>query len=1153
MSDNFAHDSYHPPEVLNSPQGRPITDPDIRASILAQITDKEALYQENLSAEEQMAQRGESVFGGAVVATPEQAAAIDEAFKNATPEERAKYTAQQLAGVTDEATLDDSSKTPGLESHEDALKRSMENTNDSDGSGSTVEAVAKRVAAAEKPTSLEASLANVRLSTERQQRVVITGDEHVRRKFYEILASKGQVFYQGGTPIITASDRDIPKILKQAASEVPGAKVAHALQMEMNRDTPGIIGSLANRYNNVFGRKHEITVFAVGDEKQIAEKLEEVQKFVDKLQNEKVVPAGTVPRGASLLMGKEGDPDPHQPIELRNLSSLRDVLRHPLDKVAYYNAEQQEKAAARREFRDEKEDKNVADARAKEKEAASGDSPEASRPLHRRTAELAEQFDQQFVKPSLMVTDTGHGQSHALVMAFQAAKIADPAKHELSTLPDESRQKFIAQFAAVVEKVSDKEVDHLHKGKRSALPSLEMDNPRRDNTPSARSRLNDFIKMELERDDKFAEKLPALLKEMVSKEALTEAQATRITERVQAAALELKAASAETPAAEASAGATVAAPDAAKTPESAPTAVASESPEKAVDTSAPKATEAAPEKAEAVSGADPSPAPKSGDQAQLFPDAPATDKAAAQSPTESAGQPVTAAPASSVDAASAQPPTDAPAATDQAPVAPTGLQAKLADLASQEPSKVSPDAAMSVIATLDAKQSSPLSSLGIGEGDAATKSLARIEGLLEKAQAGVFGPEASAYAGPLKESLDNWKEQNLAAAMNAGKSPSAHADAMDAAKAGDPKWHDQVATAQKAEAAPTARLDSAQPTSTDAASVAPKDAPVTPQSDPVKEAQAAAAVLNLARTEASAGLLAGLLDSPAKYLTHRDKSWNEQGVNQMVDRVMSLDSDSVAKLSPGGAERAVMASVWLTSAAQDGKLPGFEGPEGAAKLDALKLKASELVNAVDGVLKPTAAVNDLFLNADKFADRMVAREKELALAAVQTRSELPMRDPTASASAATGADQARATHDMAKDLVHIAYRGMQPSQQQVKHMLKSAGKLTPQTLKGMDPATKAKAATALKTLVNEVRNGGLLGDFSKLPQGMKKIVAGAQEASDALHSGLSKDPAMKVELAKAHQELHGPTEKPGKEIDASAVKATDAPRPERNASSSMER
>ncbi|WP_407792332.1 hypothetical protein [Pigmentiphaga litoralis] len=101
---------------------------------------------------------------------------------------------------------------------------------------------------------------------------------------------------------------------------------------------------------------------------------------------------------------------------------------------------------------------------------------------------------------------------------------------------------------------------------------------------------------------------------------------------------------------------------------------------------------------------------------------------------------------------------------------------------------------MSIIAEPDAKQSVSLASLGAGEGDAATKSLARIEGLLKKAKSGAFGAETSAYAGTLTDTLDRWKESDLANTMASGTSPAVHVDRIDAAKAAEQRWHKSPAT-----------------------------------------------------------------------------------------------------------------------------------------------------------------------------------------------------------------------------------------------------------------------------------------------------------------------------------------------------------------------
>jgi hypothetical protein len=89
---------------------------------------------------------------------------------------------------------------------------------------------------AEKPNSLESTLANIRLNGDRQRRLVIAGDPAIEKAFYEKLAARGQLYYQGGTPIITASRKSAIKLLQETASQFDGASASHALSLKLDRE-----------------------------------------------------------------------------------------------------------------------------------------------------------------------------------------------------------------------------------------------------------------------------------------------------------------------------------------------------------------------------------------------------------------------------------------------------------------------------------------------------------------------------------------------------------------------------------------------------------------------------------------------------------------------------------------------------------------------------------------------------------------------------------------------------------------------------------------------------------------------------------------------------------------------------------------------------
>lgn len=1006
----------------------------------------------------------------------------------ATKEELDRVTRQGVDASTTEATTE----APGLESHEDAIARTKEGVDDFTPGDSNVEKADKLAASAEKPTSLESSLAAIRLSPDRQQRLVITGNEDVKRKFYELLAKDGKVFYQGGTPIMAVDRKEAAQYLAQAAERVPGMQVVHSLSVTMDRDKPGFIGAITSGIANRLGRKHEIDSFVVGNEKDIEAGLKDVKDFVTTLQSRHVIPSGDAPRGESLLGSQADTKDSvkdsasadRQPIRLKDVSSLYDLLESPLDKVAAFRAEQESKMASRREFREQREDADIAKAKEKAAEAAAGGQDEKARPPHQRTVELAESFDKHFQTPSVLGTDNGHRQTYAEAIARQAASISDPVKPELASLPVEQRQKFVVQMASLLEKIGDKEFD-----KGAKKPSLELAGE----GAKVRERLTDLVNQEVARDDQFAAKVPALLKELVDNKAITSNQAEsiekKVTEMAAEAAKEKQAASAGAPASAADTG------------------------------SSTQAASAAAEKAPEVASAEkPAPAPA----------APVAEAPAATSPV---AQPAdTAAPADKPGAEVVTAKPEAPAQSQEVLPAQGKLEAKMAEISALEPGKVSPDQAMSVLAELDAKQTKPLAALGAGEGAASTTTVTRLEGFLEKAEAGDFGSEAAAYAGNLKDALARWKENDLERAQGAGLTAEQHAGQVAQTKAAESAWHDQpVANAAVEKAAPAAEAEKQHTPVAEALAPNPVKEPAAPTPEQLaKEAERMEGVQRLAQTEVAAGKLQLMMENPAGVLTNRDKSWNEREVQNVADKVLALDPDSIKGLSPTMRERTVVNAFWVATSARDGKLPGFDTPEGKEKVQQMLDKVAAIVEKVHDV-QASASVLENLKKADAVVDRMAQREKAAELSSVAIREPASARTPDAG----SGSDTARAAQNMARDLVHVVYRNGSVSEAQVKHMLKNAGRMTPQTLKGLDPSTRAQAAVALKTLVADVR-GGLLGDYSTLSPGIKKLVASAQQSSDILHSALSKDSSMTVEMIKAVEQLKAPAE----HLDKSSTQTT---------------
>jgi len=171
-----------------------------------------------------------------------------------------------------------------------------------------------------KPKSLESSLTSIRLNPDHQCRLVIEGNDDVKRTFYDLLAKDGKLFYQSGTPIIAANREEIAEYLSKAASFVADVKVVHPLSTEIRRDQPRFFGSISEGVAHVIGRKHKIDAFVLGNEKEINVGLKDVDNLVNALKQKNIIPSDGVPHNRR---------DPfNEVVEYGDLVTARDLIKY---------------------------------------------------------------------------------------------------------------------------------------------------------------------------------------------------------------------------------------------------------------------------------------------------------------------------------------------------------------------------------------------------------------------------------------------------------------------------------------------------------------------------------------------------------------------------------------------------------------------------------------------------------------------------------------------------------------------------------------------------------------------------------------------------------------------------------------------------------
>lgn len=850
-----------------------------------------------------------------------------------------------------------------------------------------------------KPTSVESALASIQLDTGRQERFVILGDEAVTNRFYNKLAERGKLLYQGNTPVIGVSRKEAMKLLKEAATEVPGAEAHHALKLDMERTGFGVAGSIKAGIANVMGRRHEIDVVVVGSQATIDAKLQELGGLVTKLDNDKLL---SNKEGVSVSDGKLALQE-NGPVELKGSVKLYDLVSMTQDTVRSYAAQEDAKEQERKAYRNAKDDQKIAESKGAGSDNAQASGEERAAPLNKYAATRAQELDAAMASPSALLEKNAEGQSTGAVALRQMLTLKDPASPELSTLPDGDRQKAIVQTLALTAKADDKELPDVHKGKPvDASVSAE-----------SRDKLLGWVATEIGRDGDFPAKARAMTAELVERGVLSDAQASRMLSE---AGLGAKAA-----ASEATQTATTAQPGQQAKPES-PVATSEK-----LEASTPAATPAAP-------------------------------------------------------------------ATPQATTpAPDSLSGRLEAMTREGGSAITPAQAGSVLAELDARRTQPLSSLDTGEGRQPTETLARIKTVLDEAESGRFGKALAAQAGDLRSALENWEKQDQAR-------PGFVADATKATDKSAPTATQQ-ASPEAAAVTPSA-ADNAKPVSAAVSAAAGAEQVAKPA-----EAQPPAMDAATARSMATAESFAKLsidMANPAGTFTNRDKTWNEPAFQRVAETITRMDPEAVAKMSPKDQVAVAAYSVWLNEAIHQGKVPGFSSEAGQKLAAQVTEKATAFIqNLPDGVSMPKSVEKEV-TKAENMVNAMVSREARL-----QEQATGATHTPTRTVDASS----------LAKDVIHAVYKETELSESYVKYLLKNAEQLTPDSIKSLDPESKAKTAAALNFLAGEVRQGAL-GDFDSLSPGVKKNVLSAQQTADTLMSAMSKDPKMQVELLKANIALN---------------------------------
>lgn len=464
------------------------------------------------------------------------------AIAEAVAKDAAKSSQEATNQALKQANQQEMGQVTNLSSSDAAIRNVEDLTNQSTGKmagEASAEAANKNKPAPEKPTQLESTLSAIRQSPDRQKRLVITGDPAITRRFYEKLEGRGQVFYQGGAPVITVSRAKALAVLRETAKEFEGASAVHAMKMSLEREGGGPMASLkdgvfgtlkdnaitalqnikagiANNLPQAISRQHQIDVVVVGNKSVVDAKLTEIGSLLKDMEVRNHIEPGKV----SVQEGKLVVPE-DKPAEVKGTASLDSTLSVVRQKVLDYNEAKAAEAAEVKAWKEAKSVKDMKDDLAKaEKAAASADAPEAPK---KHVVDLADKLDKRFESPDSLHIKNDKGQHEVEHLLYLSRGLKDPVEPELSRLPDDKRQKAIVQMAALVEKTDAKSFGSTAQKKLDEAV---------DGQSSTRQKVEKYISMEAERSPDFAEKAAPLLQGMVERKILTEEQAAKLSDSI---------------------------------------------------------------------------------------------------------------------------------------------------------------------------------------------------------------------------------------------------------------------------------------------------------------------------------------------------------------------------------------------------------------------------------------------------------------------------------------------------------------------------------------------------------------------------------------------------------------------------------------------
>lgn len=902
--------------------------------------------------------------------------------------------------------------------------------------------------APEKPTDVESLLAATPVSNRRQSRFVMTGDPDIIKAVELKLQARGLMSIAGGQKIISASDRQLNKVMDEVVKGFDGASVNRALNLEFPREGAGLVGSARAGLDNFFGRRDSVSVVVLGAQSHQEAKAEELGKLVSDLRGKDFFKGEEKLKAtAGLSSDDKLVTDGKTPLQLRGNKNLSDLVIMASSVTEPYRRHKAMEHETRNDLRKSREDQdlvqkaeNGAAPKAKEFGGLSADGKEriqeAEGLLRGGQAKLYEEI------PGKGVTAAKRS------LGFMTAL----KPNELTEVSPQRAESYLAAMSGIL-------------AKELESPSFKM----KETTPGA---FQSHLAAMREKDPESVGRMQQLVSSLVQDGALTQKQGEFAAKALATGELDRglladkgSAQKSDNAAEAASAAATAATPKDAQ-----PRAVEGLAQAAAVRT----------EPAEPVAAS----------QASIKASRAASGERV--EPSLSGATAADAAPSPTLTQANAK-----------------GLAADLERIGQAGEGALSPVKAEALLGAVSDLRGAKLSALDSREGAGPSETLARLDRVLETIQKGNYPEHLVIQAEELGKTAARWKQEDHKRQGGGAVAADRIEQAREAVAVAEPGWASgaTVATAEKA-ASLTQELG--------AAKDGTRSETVASVSTEARKAEAPAQP-SLADTQRAVRSLHMDMQWPPRTFTTQDKQWDEGAVQKFAEKVANLDPDKVAQLPAEDRKGMAAYAAWLVDSAASGKLPGFNSEQGKALLQRATDTGLKLINNLEPGSTLPEGLAKRVAHAEGMADQMVAREKNMGASAdlAERRADAPgQASQGAAAQSLKGQDLSR----YAKDLAHSVFESGGMTEQHAIRLLKVSAEFTPESLKTLDPQTKARAVTGMEELAKAVKAGDL-GNFERLPAEVRNSTLKALNTADKLHDVLAKEPGMSTELIKARIDL----------------------------------